>query len=190
LLTLPLAGWSFGGVLAHEIAQQLSSFETTVLGVILIDAPFPVNHEPLPTRVIDYIVNSGTGHKSPKRNVNSISSAHEARSNLASQFRHHAHLLSEYKPGNHTSIVAADAKYVMLHCQDNFNTMKLCDTEYPQLADTDARWNLTLQWSKLLGRQVTILAIPGNHFEPFTPSRVLSTTEQLKKAYQHIVSKK
>ena len=186
-LTLLPTGWSFGGVLAHEVAQHLSSSEKTVLGVILIDSPFPVDHEPLPSRVIDYIVNLGTGHRSKNPNGSNATSCREAPSIIASQFRYHAHLLSEYKPGIMTPTTMTGAKYVMLHCQDNFDTLSHCGIEYPELSDAEARWNSTLRWSKLLGQQATILTIPGNHFEPFTPSRVVITTEQLQKAYYHIL---
>ncbi|KAF9077256.1 hypothetical protein BDP27DRAFT_1441966 [Rhodocollybia butyracea] len=50
-----LGGWSFGGVVAYEIALQLEKRGITTRGIVLIDSPSPIGHIPLPDTLIKTI---------------------------------------------------------------------------------------------------------------------------------------
>ncbi|KAI0465516.1 putative polyketide synthase [Xylaria cf. heliscus] len=54
-----LGGWSFGGVVAFEVARQLKQLGHAVIGTILIDSPPPVNHQPLSSHLIRAVVQEG-----------------------------------------------------------------------------------------------------------------------------------
>jgi hypothetical protein len=59
-----VGGWSAGGVMAYEVAQQLVNSGETVENLVLIDAPCPVSLDPLPARLhifFDQIGLLGTG---------------------------------------------------------------------------------------------------------------------------------
>src|SRR6266481_8723975 len=49
------AGWSFGGIIAFEVARYLLKLDVPVKGVVLIDSPSPLNHVPLSDALIDSI---------------------------------------------------------------------------------------------------------------------------------------
>jgi thioesterase domain-containing protein/acyl carrier protein len=54
-----LAGWSAGGVIAFEMAQQLSRAGKVVDHLIFIDAPCPVTIEPLPRSLHEWFASIG-----------------------------------------------------------------------------------------------------------------------------------
>jgi len=59
-----IGGWSAGGVMAYEVAQQLINSGDKVESLVLIDAPCPVALDPLPARLhifFDQIGLLGTG---------------------------------------------------------------------------------------------------------------------------------
>jgi acyl carrier protein len=59
-----IGGWSAGGVMAYEVAQQLVNAGEKVESLVLIDAPCPVALDPLPARLhifFDQIGLLGTG---------------------------------------------------------------------------------------------------------------------------------
>lgn len=59
-----LGGWSAGGVMAYEVAQQMVNAGEKVESLVLIDAPCPVSLDPLPARLhifFDQIGLLGTG---------------------------------------------------------------------------------------------------------------------------------
>lgn len=171
-----LGGWSFGGVLAHEVAEQLKSQGCFVLGVILIDSPCPRDHQPLPKPVIDYILSSITKAKSPI-SVETVSM-------MARQFSDHARLLSEYQA---TTCSSKERCYVMLQSEDCFESTRLCGVKYAWLEDMGARLESVSTWKEILGRQVTIIDIPGNHFEPFKPDNVSVVSAKLRQAYRLVL---
>lgn len=140
--------------MAYEIAQQLTRLGKRVQGVILIDSPFPQDHIGLPEQVIQQILKP----LNPK-----------TRAVLSTQFRSHAKFLSDYRATRDIS----KAQFVTLHCRDTYNTTKLCGVQYPWLEDQAARFESLAKWKKLCGKS-HVLSIPGNHFEPFSPSNVSS----------------
>jgi iterative type I PKS product template protein len=148
---LTCLGWSFGGVLAHEIAQHLDTMGYTTVAIILIDSPCPLNHQPLPSQVVDYILS----HKrlpSP------------AMETMSSQFQIHARFLAEY---NIEHPIPPARKYVILHSEQVLETTRLCGVPYPWLESQQYRGLAIRQWEAVLARSLVKYNIPGNHFEPF-----------------------
>ncbi|KAF2199798.1 hypothetical protein GQ43DRAFT_442160 [Delitschia confertaspora ATCC 74209] len=160
-----VGGWSFGGILAFEVAQRLGKH---VKGVVLIDSPSPIDHAPLPDAVIDYVLQD----LDPK-----------SKRTLGVQFRSHAAILSKYNPQQDRS----GAKFALLPSQETINTTKLCGVGYPWLEHGSAQAEAILEWESLIRNEVRILPIPGNHFEPFRGENVHTTTEMLIDAYEYVM---
>ncbi|KAL4915855.1 hypothetical protein BDW62DRAFT_203307 [Aspergillus aurantiobrunneus] len=163
-----LGGWSFGGVLAYEITQQLKS---QVAGVILIDSPSPINHQPLPRSVIQHILQDlglDTG---------------STRTGLMAQFTAHAAMLGEYSPAKDDS----ETEFVMLQSEETLDTTRLCSVSYPWLESKTAQREAVAQWRSLVDGEIRVLPIPGNHFEPFKVQNVARVTERLVEAYSYVV---
>jgi hypothetical protein len=60
----------------------------------------------------------------------------------------------------------------MLQCEDVLDTTNLCGVHYPFLEDQAARAHNNHAWEKFLNQKISVLMIPGNHFEPFKPENV------------------
>ncbi|PWY93214.1 ketoacyl-synt-domain-containing protein [Aspergillus sclerotioniger CBS 115572] len=164
-----LGGWSFGGVLAHEIAQRLDQCGYDTLGVLLIDSPCPLDHEPLPSAVVDHILSAET--LSPSTKIA-----------LAAQFKCHAQFLADYSITG--SPPPPHRRYIMLYSEQNFDTWSVCGQRYLWLESQEERLASLRKWEALLGRQLTTYNIPGNHFEPFSHDNVGTMTKALRTAYR------
>ncbi|KAL4900541.1 hypothetical protein BDW74DRAFT_182627 [Aspergillus multicolor] len=169
-----LGGWSFGGVLAHEVANILDRRGYDVPGVILIDSPCPVGSDPLPKAVVEYVYQS-----------KGISLSPPAASIVAAQFQHHTRFLCE-NVQHHT--VHPSREYVMLHCKDTIDTVGICGVEFPWLADEECRKAALARWSDIVGRPLKVHPIPGNHFEPFDGKNIDAVSRQLQVAYRETIA--
>lgn len=152
-------GWSFGGVLAFEVALQLRDLGHQVEGIILIDSPYPVNHEPIPEAVIQHITSAP-----PRFGV-----SEKLRKYVITQFELNAAMLGKYFPAVAEGL---DIPIVMLTSRDNFDTESLCHIPYPWLCSKLAREEEIKRWGSLVRRSLSVLEIPGNHFEPFERENV------------------
>lgn len=155
-------GWSFGGVVAFEAARQLTAQGLEVKGLILIDSPSPIDHEPLPAAVISSIIK-------PSGQAHSFSSNRIA---LEDEFSSNAHLLGTYQPEPFSSTNGKGLKTIMLRSQDVLDTEALYGVRYDWLSRQDTRAAAIVDWEELVGGHVEILPIPGNHFEPFLKENV------------------
>ncbi|KAJ6182505.1 hypothetical protein N7485_001147 [Penicillium canescens] len=165
-----LGGWSFGGVLAHEVAQQIDKLGYTTVAIILIDSPCPLNHKPLPRQVVDYIL----GPKPlPHSKLNAISV----------QFQSHAQFLADYRMEHP---IPPARKYVMLHSEQVLDTTRLCGVSYPWLESRQDRALALRQWEGLLCRSLAVYEIPGNHFEPFDHEYIRIVSDKLQVAYEKV----
>lgn len=131
-------------------------------GVILIDSPHPVGHEPLPDAIIAHVVKSAS--------MNGAGNA--ARQNIITQFQTNAALLGNYKAPQKG---IPNAKVVMLRSQDVFDCGTICGVRYPWLSDQKVRWDAIAAWEKLVGHNIQVLDIPGNHFQAFATQNVSPT---------------
>lgn len=153
-------------MVAFEAAQQLAARGVEVQGLILIDAPRPVDHEPLPPAIIAAISrpNGQSGHF-----------AAGSRVALEEEYLSNASLLGSYKPKSHHKATGKRLKAVMLRSQEVQDTEALWGVRYDWLSRQDARSAAVLAWEALVGGPVKVLPIPGNHFEPFLQDNVSLT---------------
>lgn len=167
-----LGGWSFGGVLSHAVAQCLERLDEKVLAVIMIDSPCPEDLEPLPSAVVTHIL----GQKNLSQSTESV---------IRAQFQKHAHFLAEYSSQRSANeeFIAKERKYFMIYCQDTLNTRKMCGVDHAWLSDENCRDQALNQWEQILDRSLTVLRIPGNHFQVFDSAYVDVLSHQLQKAY-------
>ncbi|KAJ4267111.1 polyketide beta-ketoacyl-synthase [Fusarium torreyae] len=165
---LIIGGWSFGGVVAYEAARQLTFRGVDVKGLVLIDSPSPINHEPLPASIIDSIIRS--------LDQSGVTNA------LKEEFLSNASLLGSYKPETFSRVTGRPLRTVMLRSQDTLDTEALYGVRYDWLSRQEARDNAIVAWENLVGGTVEVLPIPGNHFEPFTEDKIDETAAQLWKA--------
>ncbi|KAI0133794.1 thioesterase domain-containing protein [Xylariales sp. AK1849] len=173
---LIVGGWSFGGVVAFEAAQQLMANGFEVKGLILIDSPYPVNHEPLPNAVIANIVSpSSLSHH-----------ALNGRTELIEEFRFNASLLGSYEAVPFSRTNKLQLRTVMLRSQEVLDTESLCGVRYDWLSNQKARDAAILAWEGLVGGHIEVLPIPGNHFEPFSQNNIDETGAQLWRACRYI----
>jgi hypothetical protein len=134
--------------------------------LILIDSPYPINHEPLPKQVIDRILRP-----------NCTTDIHDLPANdiLLEEFQRNAALLGDYKPTELTGSKAFGVPTVMLQSMDTFDTVTQCGVEYPWLSSQSARDDAVTSWEVLIGDKLEVYSIPGNHFEAFSPDMVCPT---------------
>ncbi|RDA85919.1 hypothetical protein CP532_2712 [Ophiocordyceps camponoti-leonardi (nom. inval.)] len=173
---LILGGWSFGGVLAFEAAQQLRARGLDVKGLVLIDSPSPINHEPLPSAVISNITKTMGSQQKQDRS--------RSRNAIEEEFVSNAALLENYNP-RPFSQTDSGIKTVMLQSQETLDTESLWNVRCDWLSQEMTRASSVAAWEELVGRHVKVLPIPGNHFEPFLKR---NTSAQLWKACQYIES--
>ena len=146
---------------AFEVARQLLEAGFPVKGLILIDTPNPVNHQPLPDNVIQYICRSAKpGQEDPTSTANTT---------LVRQFQQNAALLAKYHPVTHAHPVF---KTVMLRSRETFETEAACGVRYDWLSSQGARDEAIKGWEEVLGGPIEVFPIPGNHFEAFSLENV------------------
>lgn len=158
-------GWSFGGVVAFEAARQLAARGFDVKGLILIDSPNPVDHEPLPASIISKITQPSHQPPGPRR----------TNSALEKEFSFNSNLLGIYRPEPFNSVSGRKLKTVMLRSQDVFDSEAICGVRYDWLSRQDTRTAAISAWRELVGGHIHVVSIPGNHFEPFSEQNVSST---------------
>ncbi|KAF9483554.1 ketoacyl-synt-domain-containing protein [Pholiota conissans] len=152
-----LGGWSFGGVVAFDIARQLRARHVKVKGVILIDSPDPLAHVPLSRSLIDRVLGG--------ENLDAAS-----RKLCKTQFAMNAQLLSNYSP---PEISKHDCPpLVFLRSTEPYNTPGIEDSPSWLSNRTDPN-HITRGWNIISkGQLIKTLDIPGNHFEPFGPRNI------------------
>ncbi|KAK4695818.1 hypothetical protein P7C71_g1996, partial [Lecanoromycetidae sp. Uapishka_2] len=173
-----LCGWSFGGVLAFETAHILQASGFNVKGLILIDSPYPQDHQPLPEKIIRYVLSK----RSPKVGVQDNSDEDRMSSALLAEFTANAALLKTYSP----SMLPKYVKTVSLSSRDTMDTQTLCGVSYDWLSNSKARTEAIKGWGKIIGGEVDVIEIPGNHFEAFDEKNIVELSAQMKKACQII----
>ncbi|KAK3695799.1 beta-ketoacyl synthase [Podospora appendiculata] len=168
---LILGGWSFGGILAFETAHQLLQAGFTIRGLILIDAPSPVNHSPLPEKIIASILPTTT-----TTTTTTSSTSH----NLRQEFLSNAALLGTYTP---KAYPARGLRTVVLRSREVFDVERVCGpgARYAWLSDRGARDGAVREWEGLVGGKVWtwVREIPGNHFQAFDGGNIGETAAQI-----------
>ena len=150
-------------MVAFEAARQLAARGIEIKGLVLIDSPYPVDHEPLPASIISKIL-------TPSQQV--LLGPPRKPTALEREFSHNASLLGTYKPEPFNMINGRKLKTVMLRCSDTFDCEALCSVRYDWLSRQDTRSAAISAWCDLVGGHVHVMSISGNHFEPFLAENV------------------
>ncbi|KAF8891957.1 polyketide synthase [Gymnopilus junonius] len=162
-----VGGWSFGGVVAFEVARQLQATSTTVKGIILIDSPSPLLRVPMPPAFVDHVLND-------------IENAgKEFRLLCRNQFTTNAQLMSHYIPeeaqNNETLSV------IFLSCKEPYQPPG-CNEVPDWFLDRRNTMSVIRGWDAIIGRFVKIFEVPGHHFAPFAPENITTTSKYISEA--------
>jgi thioesterase domain-containing protein len=172
---LLVGGWSFGGVVAYEVSRHLSLRGHTIVGTVLIDAPPPLNHQPLSPAIIDAVMTAqGSGYKQPAGSE----AAKAIRYFVRRSFTSCANLLGAFHPQN-TLPAASTSPVVLLRSREGWhhpsNSTPL--TEHHWLQNRDDPREAVAGWETITGRSIPWVDIPGNHFEVFDAANIEAVSE-------------
>lgn len=159
-----LAGWSFGGVIAFEAARQLLQAGISVAGLILIDAPLPIDHTPLPEELLMHLFGGGQAGVNISANSN--------KDTVLDHFHYHTRVLAEYRASPLEEGLRRGLRTVLLRSNDTLDTEKLCGVPYEWLNSAETQGEVVQGWKTLVGEPLAVLTIPGNHFEAFDSANV------------------
>ncbi|KAI0304291.1 hypothetical protein B0F90DRAFT_1809157 [Multifurca ochricompacta] len=137
--------WSFGGIIAFEVARRLLKSGVAVSGVVLIDSPSPLNH-------------LGSRHTTPS-NTGLL---------VRRQFQMNSRMLLEYDP---TAGSGPYPRLVLLHSRENYCPGGGLDVP-DWLSKREDRRSAVAGWETIVGVPVKCIDIPGHHFQPFHSSYV------------------
>lgn len=203
---LIMAGWSFGGILAWEIAHQLrSTAGREVLGTVAIDSPCPLGHTPLDASVIDSLIppaaqdSQAQGEEGMVQTVRELmrASFHKAGAAIAAYARH-SEASCDGDRLRTTALQAAlsgrggkatSLSLALLRSEDDYRPSK--ENQRAALGSSGAFDWLTkrtstarqasaaLGWEKVGAGPAVCLAIPGSHFTPFARRNVGAVSDAL-----------
>ncbi|KAH9896595.1 ketoacyl-synt-domain-containing protein [Cubamyces lactineus] len=174
--------WSFGGVVAFEMASHLSRAGIVIKGLVLIDSPSPQTKGLLPDGFIDTIMRRPLGSSS-----DNVHDAHHGpsarRSTFTAQMRCASRALAAYIPPVSIQTQDARRRVVYMRATDPAevllrDAMKGLD-EHSRAFFTDKandEWTLC-SWEEVLGATLQVLDIPGNHFSVFDRDNVSVSCE-------------
>ncbi|KAK5088555.1 polyketide synthase [Lithohypha guttulata] len=185
-----LGGWSAGGVVAYEVAKQLSQLSKSnpdknwyVEKLILIDSPCPVKLEPLPARLHHFfdeigLLGTGTG-KTPNW--------------LLPHFEYSIKALTAYRPEAAERAGFVSPPTLMIWATDGV-CGKPGDPKPPPQADDpkSMKWLLENRtdfgpngWDRLLDvKKCKMVTIKGNHFTMMKPPVAKAVGQQIREAIQ------
>jgi thioesterase domain-containing protein len=168
-----LGGWSFGGVVAFEVARRLTAQGNAVVGTILIDSPPPINHQPLSSRIIEAV--TGQGKSSTSETAQAIRSL--TRHNFAAC----ASLLSAFIPELPEKLSLP--RVFLLRSRQGWE-----DTSNPQffeniwLQDRSDPRTAVAGWEVVTGSVVPWMDIPGDHFQAFDAVNIDTVSDAIRQA--------
>ena len=128
-----------------------------VKGVLLIDSPGPVDRILLSESLLECAVDSNAG----------FSSNPEVAKLMKTQLRTNSALLTRYEPPN----LECYPRTVFLRSKEGV-VSDIGENIPMWLADRNDARTAVEGWERLLGKEVKMWDIPGNHFQPFMPANV------------------
>ena len=152
-------GWSFGGVVAFRAAQILLADKHPVRGVVLIDSPPPLDHQPLPADLIDIVFKTS---QKPNKIVDTI---HRS---IRRQVILNTAMLTSFRPVHGTPT----PKMILLRSREGYDTSSLPVRHTAWLSDRSDPRCLIDDWETVVGAKVDVMDIPGHHFGPFEAENV------------------
>lgn len=154
--------------MAFMMAHIAPEYDIQANGLILIDTPFPVNHQALPDSITSYV----SGKYAPTTEYGRIQ-----QERLQAQFQANANMLEYFDPPRS----GLACQVLMLRNSESFDSLGLCGVKYPWLANLEARNTALQQWKDLVKQKdAEVLNIPGNHFEVFLPKNVSPELSSMK----------
>ncbi|KAK5951062.1 polyketide synthase [Knufia fluminis] len=185
-----LGGWSAGGVVAYEVAKQLSQLAKSnpdknwyVEKLILIDSPCPVKLEPLPARLHHFfdeigLLGTGTG-KTPNW--------------LLPHFEYSIKALTAYRPEHAERAGFVSPPTLMIWATDGVCGAPGDPKPPPQADDPKSmKWLLENRtdfgpngWDRLLDvKKCKMVTIKGNHFTMMKPPVAKGVGQYIREAIQ------
>ena len=171
---LILGGWSFGGVVAFEAARVLRAQGHAVAGVLLIDSPPPIHHEPLSAAIINDVVRGGGNGKGEVV-------ADAIRNLIRKSFTSCARMLGLFQPDaaatTTTSTNRPSPRTFLLRSTNGYELHAEKgdggkEVENAWLRDRSDPGTCVAGWETVTGAEVPHADIPGNHFEAFDGANV------------------
>ncbi|KAF5309598.1 hypothetical protein D9611_013960 [Ephemerocybe angulata] len=150
-----IAGWSFGGVVAYEVAKQLRVRGLSPRGLLLLDAPPCTGQVLLSEDVIDYILRD---------------SSHTASNSMKTQFQKHSKMVSLYRGVELENLLPC----VFVRSTEGFPAPPGLDI-HEWFTSRDDPGQTTTTWKHLLRTNLATVDVPGHHFDMFSTERVETT---------------
>ncbi|KAJ3928286.1 MAG: polyketide synthase [Lentinula lateritia] len=167
-----LGGWSFGGVVAYEVALQLAKRGVTTKGIILIDAPNPIGHVPLSDALIKTIARYD--RKNGPVEIGKL---------VRTQFAMNAQLLSAYDPHETGGVCPP---LVFLRSELGYAAEGIQVADIPSwLVDRSDPSTTIAGWSEL-SSSVKVWDVPGHHFQAFDNANIASVSAKLLQACEYL----
>jgi thioesterase domain-containing protein len=175
-----LGGWSFGGVVAFEAARTLMRLNYTVAGVVLIDSPPPINHQPLSSSIIESIMG---GEKTAANKPSEI-----IRSLIRRSFETSASMLGAFRPRH--KVDKPMPRIFMLRSNTGWRRETSSDKQDISPTEVGNAWlqdrsdpqTAISGWETLTKEKVSFVDIPGNHFEAFDAPNISAVSEAISHA--------
>ncbi|KAI1769355.1 putative polyketide synthase [Hypoxylon sp. FL1150] len=168
-----LGGWSFGGVVAFEVARRLAAQGHSVIGVVLIDAPAPLNHQPLSSRIIEAVTCQGR--------LPSTETGREFRALTKRSFASCTSLLAAFEPESADTLPMP--RVFLLRSREGWQ-----DPSNPHTIENDWLQNRCSprgalnSWEAVTGSKVAWVDIPGDHFHVFDPANIEAVSTSIRRA--------
>lgn len=171
-----LGGYSFGGVVAFEMARLLSERgDCLVRGVVLIDAPPALDHVPLARETVQAAMVAKHVHAAKTRPPEAAA-FHEAVGAIAVRNNlRRAALLGLYRPRREGAMPRA----VLLRSTEGFRAAGYMLPENKWLHDRTDPKTSSGAWEALVGAKIKVIDIPGDHFTPFEPCHIDGTSQAI-----------
>lgn len=192
---LLVGGWSFGGILAWEMAYQLQhKLGRQVVGILAIDTPCPVGHKALDASILDALLPE-TQQEEDADKSQEENRLLQARQLIRASFLKSGNCLERYAnlsdstptalnavkamQQNSTSNSKSAINMALLRCNQDFKARWATDSAFDWLTRRSsssgdaATKHKYLGWDRLLTSGLDIvLDIPGSHFTPFAKRNV------------------
>ncbi|KAI2469619.1 putative polyketide synthase [Annulohypoxylon bovei var. microspora] len=168
-----VGGWSFGGVVAFEAARRLVAQGHGVIGVVLIDSPAPLDHQPLSPRIIDAV----TG----QAKVPVTDTAKAIRALTRRSFASCASLLDAFTPESPDALPVP--RVFLLRSRDGWQ-----DPSDPEFFENEWLQNrrnprgAISGWETVTASKVAWVDIPGDHFQVFDAANIEVVSTSIRRA--------
>ena len=162
-----LGGWSFGGVVAFEAARNLMKSGREIVGVVMIDPPPAIDHKPLSSEIIAAVTDAG--EKSDGRRTSPLREA--VREITKKGFTSSADMLGVFQSGRAPETGRPLPRIFLLRAAEGFKLLS-GEVENPWLQDRSDPGTGVAEWEGLVKGKVSVISIPGNHFQVFDPPNV------------------